>query len=350
MGKHGFNILCATAAVAVLLAIVAALDQPRIQPSDHIGEPLLPGLLGVTDRLKSVVIRNALDTISLDWDGRIWRYRERDNYPTNSAKVSAIIVQLARMVKMEPKTRLADRYARLDLEDPELPNSKSRRLTLIDSAGKEVANLVVGRRKCDLSDTECGTYVRVPDDPQTWLARGDLSVGDTAEDWLDAEVANIKENDIKRVSVTHPNGDQIILSRSDPRDNIFRVENLPRGERQPDAFVTAEYGHVLSKFQPEDVAKISDKIFPKDKTISATVEGFAGFTVVMEVLPEGDKSWVRLKAEYLGSDKEWAKFVADINVKAEGWAFLVAAYQVGPLTRRMEELLKKHGPTFTSVN
>src|SRR5690349_8983572 len=126
MTRKSFLVLAAAAAVAVVLAIAAVLSQPRVQTSEASGALLFPNLVRDVDNLKSVVIHHAGETMSMDWDGKAWHFRERANYPADRDKINALLVRLARMTKVESKTRDPERYNRLELEDPAAKDSKSR--------------------------------------------------------------------------------------------------------------------------------------------------------------------------------------------------------------------------------
>ncbi len=356
MTRKSFLALCVAAGLGIVLAAVALFSGPRVQSSDGGGQLLVPNLVKDVDRLKSIVIHQAGETVSLDWDGKMWRYRERTNYPADGEKVTAMVVRLARMTKVEPKTSRPDRYDRLDLGDPSAKDSKASQVTLIDQTGKEIANLIVGKRKYTLGSREGGTYVRMPGDPQTWLAQGDVSVGGKPGDWLKREIVDIKEGAIKSITVTHPNGEKVIVAKGDPMEKSYTVENLPKGAQVSSPFAADDYGRVLANLSVDDVAPVASKPFAKDKTISAVIEGFTGFQVLMDIYESDGETWIKVKGvvppprpepkapegvHVTDLRTDWAKVMTDMNARTEGWAFQVQAFTVGALTRHMSDLLKK---------
>src|SRR5689334_8684489 len=118
MRAKSIFILTGVAVLALGLAVFVALSQPRVISSDQAGEVMFPSLAGAVEGLKTVVIRHKGGSISLDWDGKAWRYREKANYPADREKVTNLVVSVARLTKLEPKTSQPDRYARLDLQEP----------------------------------------------------------------------------------------------------------------------------------------------------------------------------------------------------------------------------------------
>lgn len=356
MSKKSFLALCVVAAVVTVLAFVAVLNQPRPVTTVAERRPLFPELIKNVDTLKSVVIHHGEETTSLDWDGKVWRDRERNGFPADPAKLTNVVVRLAQMAKLEPKTKQADRYGRLDLEDPKAKDSKAHQVILLDRGGKELANVIVGKTKSTNNGQEGGTYIRLPNDPQTWLASGELTLGQTNADWLARDIIDLPENAVKSVTITHPNGEKIVVFKSDPTEPDYTIQNLPKGTKLPDPSAANAAAGVLTRFSFDDVAPAASKQFPKDKTIMAVVEGFTGFKVNLDILMEQDKAWVKVQGNpppprakpaapegvhVTDLRNDWDKIIGDLNTKSDGWVFRVPGYQVEALNRRMSDLLKK---------
>ena len=354
MTIKSFTALCAAAAIALALAVVAILGQPRFESSDQQGEALFPTLLRDEQSLKTVVIRQGEATISLDRDGTNWRVRERFNYPANNEKITGLIISLARMTKIEGKTKLTDRYGRLEVEDPAAKNSRSRQVVLIDAGGKELANVILGKQQYSMGTRGDNTYVRLPGDPQAWLASGGVTAETTSDQWLERGIADISSSLIKRVTVTHPNGEKIIVSRQSPETPNMTIENTPKGVQPAGASAADEYGRMLTGMALDDLAPAADKPFPKGKTISALIEGLVGFQVTLDLAEIDGQEWIRIKAAAsgggdvgLGESKmvdmktDWDKIMGEMNQRTNGYVFQVPAYQIAPLKNHMSDLVKK---------
>jgi hypothetical protein len=348
MNTKSFFALCAASAVSVVLAIVAVGSQPSFESADAGGELLFPKLVNDVNRLKTVIVRGKDGTYTIDWDGQVWRFRERDNYLADDKKVNELVLRLARMAKLEAKTKLEDRYERLDLNAPNAKDSRAKQVTLLDKEGKTIADLIVGKRKFTLGSKEGGTYVRLPDDSQTWLALGELNPGDKARDWLKRDVADIKDKQIKRVSVRQPDGERVVVIKDKPEDASFKIQGIPAGREPATDFVADEFGRVLTILLLDDVDKAADVTFPSKKTIKAEFEGFDGFKVLLDYAEIDGKNWIKLRGEAVASSTppaegatDWSKAMAELNQRAEGWAFEVPAYEVAPLKKRMADITKK---------
>jgi len=353
MSKKSFLALCAVTLIAVAMAIFSAAGRPQLESSDAQGERIFPNLVNDAETLKTVAVRHGGETVSLDWDGKTWRVRERGNYPADGGKVTGLLIGLAQATKIEGKTKLVDRYARLEVEDPTAKDAKSRELALIDAAGKDVAKLIIGKQQRGLGSNTSGTYVRLPGDPQVWLVNGALSAETTVGDWLDKTIVDIKEPAISGITITHPNGEKIVVGRA-PNGQNFSIENLPKGAQPSSFYVADEYGRLLTAMMLEDVAPATTKTFPKDKTITAVIDGGNGFQVTLDMAEIDGQSWVRIKGTPPPADNpdapaanavdlrtDWAKVIGGLNARAEGWVYQVPAFQVAPMKRRMSDLLKK---------
>ncbi len=355
MTKKSFAALCAATAVALILAVTAILSQPQFESSDTQGALVFPNLGRDADRLKTVVIRHGAEVVSLDWDGKIWHERERSNYLADREKVNALINTLARMVKIEGKTKQPDRYARLEVEDPTAKNARGRQITLLDADGKEIANVVIGKRQFNMGTQGSNTYIRLAGDPQVWLATGEFTPETAASYWLQNTIADISQVNVKGVTVTHPNGEKVIVGRPTPDAPDLVVENLPTGATPPIANVVDEYASVLSSMTLSEVAPAADKPFPKDKTITAVIEGQVGFQVTVEIADLDGQDWIKVKGTppVAGAVKpgesgmidlrtDWNKVINDLNARTDGWVFQVPDFQISPLKKRMADLLKKN--------
>ena len=353
MTKKTFTSLCAATGLAVVLAVVAMLGQPRFEATDSQGESLLPTLVQDSERLKTIVIHQYGETLSLDWDGKNWRARERNNFIADKEKVSNLLVALARMTKIEGKTKMPDRYARLEVEDPTSETARGRRITLIDNAGKEIADIVLGKRQYNMGSQGNNTYVRMSGDPQVWLAAGEIEDSQTGvTDWLSKEIININATVIKSVTVTHPNGEKVVVVREMPEAPGLTIRNLSSSAQEANQSAADEYARILVDMNLEEVGSAEAKPFPKEGTIHAKIEGLVGFQVDIELAQIDGLDWIKIKGTPpptgagatdrmvdLGTD--WARIMADLNVRANDWVFQVPAYQVAPLKNRMTDFLNR---------
>lgn len=348
MTMKSFLALCGAAVLAVILAVVAVGSQPSYESADAGGELLFPKLVTDINRLKTVVVTSKDGKYTMDWDGQVWRFRERGNYLADDKKVNELVLRMARMAKLEAKTNLEARYERLDLNAPDAKDSRAKQVTLLDKDGKPIADIIIGKRKFTLGSKEGGTYIRIPGEPQTWLALGELTPGDKARDWLKRDVADIKDKQIKRVTIRQPDGEKVVVSKDKPADESFKIQGIPSGREPSTDFVADEFGRVLAILLLDDVAKAADLAIPPNKTIKAEFEGFDGFKILVDYAEVDGKSWIKLRGEASAPSAplaegatDWVKAMAELTSRADGWVFEVPAYEVAPLKKRMADITKK---------
>lgn len=350
MNVKNFATLCGVTLVSVAIAGWVVISRPATESSDFDGTLLFPNLLENINTLDTVVVRHKDGTTTLKSTETGWVFVERDNYPVQQDKIGELLVKLTRLEKIEPKTKLAERYDRLDLVDPEMKaDTRAKELTLKSSDGSELARLLVGKRKFTLGSSEGGTYVLVPDDPQAWLVTGELNPGARARDWLVREISNIKDDDIRRVEVVHPDGEILAASKATPEQANYMIENVPDGMEIKRASIADDMGRVLSNLLLDDVKKADGFEFPKDKTITATFEGFEGFTVTIDLVEVGEENWLRFKGTASAKAPEadesaetpWTQKIADLNAATNGWVYQLPGYEVSAIKNRMADMVRE---------
>jgi hypothetical protein len=346
MTFKGFLVLCAVTVVAIALAAFSVLHEPTTRPPDTLGEPVVPGLADHLKGLKTVIVKQADGDFTFDWDGKAWVARDRNNYPADDQKIDALVLQMARLIRIEPKTAVPDKYVRLDLNDPKAKDSHAKEVVLLDHDGKTLADVFVGKRKFSLGGKEGGVYVRLANDSQTWLALGDLTLGTKLGDWLKHDVLTLDEKDVKRITVTHPEGDKIVVSRASPTDLNFKIENLPWGKQPASTYVVNDYGRFLTVLTADDVAPADTVPFPKDKTTTADVETFSGLHIAVQLVEKDNASWIKVRADAPAVPNapptpDRAELAKAINARSEAWVYQVPGYQVSALRKHMAELVKK---------
>ncbi len=365
MRPRHFSILCGVTLVAVVVAGWMVASRPSIESSDFDGTLAFSGLVDSLNDLKTIKIRHKDGTFNLQSTDSGWVFVERDNYPAQPGKIGELVVKLTRMEKVEPKTKLPDRYDRLDLVDPvEKEDSRAKAVELLDSGGNTLAGVLVGKRKFTLGSTEGGTYILLPEDPQAWLVTGELNPGSRARDWLVREISDIKDDDIERVTITHPDGEVLVVSKGDPVQSNFDVEDVPANMELRRDTIANDTGRVLSNLLLDDVKKAADVDFPADQTITAVFEGFDGFSVTVDLIEDGDANWVRFRgdasavAQVSESDagaedaaeqsdaneaetKDWAAIISELNSRADGWVYQLPGYEVSGIKKRMADMVRE---------
>lgn len=242
-----------TVATVVLAAVAAAaLATGGYRTSRPAADqPALPGLANKLGQVASVAVRRRRLGLTFVRDGNDWLVAQKGGYPAASGKIPRIVLALADLTLVEPKTREPDLYPRLEVGDP--GKGKSTVVTLRDKSSAVLARLIVGKQRYDrLGAGDDGVYVRKPGDPQSWLARGSLDFSDEMANWLDRKIVDIPDKRIAKVSLIQPDGSTLVLSRAEPSAK-FAVAGAPANAKYKDEAVLAEPAMALETLDLDDV-------------------------------------------------------------------------------------------------
>ena len=290
-------ILAGVALAAALAALVLETETgDSVIPGE--GELVFPGLLSRVDEVRRVRVVSGGETFTFSHDGTRWTMPERDAYRVVADKVHKLVVGAAGLERREPKTADPARYARLGLDDPAEPESGAIRFTLEDDAADTLADFIIGNRepsRIDISQSEF--YLRAPEDAQTWLVEGKLSVSRDPVEWLERQVLRIDEARVRAVHVRQRDGGRLDVSRARPDDDDFRLENIPPSHEVDNRWRVNDIGRGLANLRFEDVRRAAGEA-ERGPDFQAEVLAFDGLRVHVTAWRECDASWFRIRAAF----------------------------------------------------
>jgi Domain of unknown function (DUF4340) len=280
MTPKAFVYLAVAAVLSVLFAIVSYASNNQWSSGKLAGDKLFPALVSEASQVTSVEIKQGEEAAVLERKGGTWTLKSRDGYPADPVKVRTLLVGLAEADLIEGKTRRADRYGVLELEDPADKGAKSRLVRLLGANGKVIGEVVVGKKRVEMLGTGKGsTYVRRPGDPQTWLASAELDASVAAKDWIKTSVLTLDAANISRVTVEIPGEEPLKIEREttappkkDAKDSkeakdepappappgkLKLVGFPPEGKKLKDATAAESLARALASIELEDVRKLA---------------------------------------------------------------------------------------------
>jgi len=355
--KRTLLILGLAAVIAVGAALMSLREAPPGENTLATGL-LLPSLATRINDVALIRIKSDEGEFSLrrQADGKSWVVPEKAGYPAQFKKIKALVVSLAQTCKVEPKTRRPERYARLGVDD-----AKGLLLTFEDAAGKTIAALVVGKRKYARGGIGEGwRYVRLAGDPQAWQVSGLGAVEPEVKRWLVSEILTVNRDRVRQVSLVHPDGKTVRLSRQTPEQLNFVLAGIPKGRALSSLSAPNVLGGALASLSFEDVVPVGKIDF--SKAVTATFETFDGLTVSADVVKKGDDYWAWFSARYVAppppskgekarvfphAPKDGAAEARKITARVGGWAYKLARYKGEDLTRTLESFLQ---PVQTKSN
>lgn len=296
MSPKGFVVLLAVTAIAVGAAVVTILVEPSPAPVRFVDQPAFPALRADPDAVAKVVLATPEGTFTLkrEDDGR-WVAEQRFGYPVDPARVRRLVVALSDMRLIEAKTGQPERYARLEVEDPDAEDAKSRRVRLEAADGSVLAEAIIGKQRHRRTGTEAsGTYLRRPDDAGSWLATGSVPIEDQVVDWLDDEIVDLQADRIHRIEIRPHGGKAYAIVRDAPGDE-FHLADLAQGETLAEDANLGRLAHALSSARLEDVRPRGEPPWPEAPD-GAVITTFDGLELTVELTKIDDEPWARFAA------------------------------------------------------
>jgi hypothetical protein len=332
-----YPLLVAAAALAVLAAIVVGRGDREVSPAPH-GERALPGLADRLASLDFLRLRRGNVTVNFKQSGGNWMVVEKGGYPADQERVRKLLLQLAELELVEPKTDRPELLARLDLDDP--ANGNSTLVTLCDRSGALAGQIVIGRpRPSDIEGGEAGVYVRKPDSDQAWLARGSFELGGDALSWVNRRIIDISPARVASVVLTAADGSTVVVAR-DSADQPLAIDGLPPDAKpKPDEALAAPAG-ALEALDLADVKPAAEMPIPEDGVATAAFTTFDGLVVGLRLSPPDKGDWVAIDVTGDGKSAAEAKALA---ARLAPWRFAIPAERAKLLRTSLPDLLLPRG-------
>jgi len=331
-----FVTLAIVALVSVALALTSYAANNTWTPGRVTGARMFPTLASNAGNVAAIEVRQGTKQLTIEKADNGWRLKERGGYPVPADKVRALMVSLAEADLVEAKTRVADRYGLIDLEDPTGAAAKSRSVRLLDAKGGVVAEAVVGKKRSDaFGFGKVGTYVRKPGDAQTWLANAEVDASADLKDWIKTDVFQVDSSKVSRVTIEIPGEQPLKVERG--ADKKLAVLGIPPGLKLKDEGAGDAIARAAAYVDFDDVRKLPAGAAPKDAS-TVKLEAENGPTVSLRLRKDGDAQWLTVTATGEGDAKKAAD---DITARTAGWEYQIGKSKADSLLKRRSDLLEK---------
>ena len=342
MQTKGLIALVAAAVIVAAAAVALSLGGTRATAEAGSGQLVFADLAGKIGDVAALKVSGAGGAATLQRKEKGWTVAEKSGYPADPAKIRQVLLGFAELKLVEPKTRSADAYGRLDVEDPGKEGGHARLVEIDDAGGGKLGELIVGKRRPDrLGSGADGLYIRRPGDAQSWLAQGSVDLPAETKDWLDKKIVSIAPARIASVTLTHADGSTLIIKR-DKEETKFAVAGAPPDTKfKPDSAI-AEPAGALDGLELTDVRPAADLPVPGDGVSHAEWTTFDGLTITAETFEKDGANWLRLKAS--GKDKT-ADEAAAINARTADWTYAVYPYKVNAMKTKLSDLVEAPKPS-----
>lgn len=303
----------------------------------------------------------------------VWTMPDKGQFPIQFDKVKTVAMAFKNFELVEEKTANPALYPKLGVEDPSEEDATSKKVTLKDANGNVMASLVLGNTKAQRARVgEGAMYVRRPDEGPSLEVRGTVFVEAIATNWLDKKITQIPGDRVARATVTHADGEVLVLSKDKPEDSEFKVEGIPEGRELTWEGAGTPVGGALNYLNMDDVKRASDVALDDSTGTTLRFEFWDGLVIdarthTAEELE--DKAYLTLEASYDGNLRELGRElplgpmpaeevapedpaderksvedveaeIATFNDQHREWIYVLPSYTAANFRKRLEELLK----------
>lgn len=288
-----------------LIGTAILMSQQKETVLPQTGQPVFPGLMSKINEVSELVVNVQSETMTIVRDGESWKVKEKDNYPANMGKIREVLIGLGELKILEAKTKKPELYEKLGLENVEAEGSISTGVTLKDSAGTTLAEVIIGKQRPSKGNpNQDEVYVRKVGDPETWLAIGKLSIEKNLSEWLDKDFLEVEPKRVRRVRITHPDNTTLVLEKENPDDLDFKVTNLLEGEEIQSQFSVNHIVSTVTSLSLDDVQPNSEISFEDESVVTATFETFDGLEGTVKLFRKDEKNYVKVSAVF-NADLIW---------------------------------------------
>ena len=335
MQKRSFLVLAAVTLALVVLAVISVTAGNRSSASADIDRLALPELGTKLGDLAWIRLSRGSDKTDFAEVNGKWTVVEKGSYPAATGKVRQMLLGLAGLTLIEPKTERPELFSRLGLDDPK--DGHSTLVTLQNRTGATAAELIVGKQRVDrFGGGEDGVYVRRPGDNRTWLARGSLELSVQPIDWLDRQLIDLPEQRVASVELTDETGAVLTLRRA-AADAPFTIENAPADAKLKPAPELAAPAAALHDLELVDVKPAADLAIPDQGTAKAVYTTFDGLSVTLRLVRRDNAVWAVIAAAGSGATAAEAKTAND---RLGRWGYAIPETQANLMRRKLADLIE----------
>ena len=362
---HQFIALAAASAASVVLALGLYASSNRWSAGRVEGSAFLPDLAKNINSVGAVEVTQGGHTLTIERSGNAWKVRDRAGFPAKPEAARTLLIALAQARLGEPRTSMKDKLSLLELEDPAAKDAKSRRVRVLDTGGKVLSDVVLGKTRYDAFGAgKGGMYVRQAAATQSWLATGDPRVTADIKDWVDTKVFASDATKVARLTIENPGEEPLLIERTPPppkeppkdatadtakaneppkppaapsKDGKFRLAALPDGKKLKKGITMDSIVEAFGSIDLDDVRKL-DATPAGDAVQVLKLETEGGPTVTFRLRKDGDASWLSLTAA--GTEGDAKKTADEINARTQGWEFKIPSWKAEQIGKRRADLFE----------
>ena len=293
-----FTGLAVAAAGSLVLAALVHASADSWVTGTATGAKLFPSFKSDVARTQSVTLKQGAQSIVLERTGEAWSVKDRGGFPVQGSKVGQLLAKLEAAELVGAKTRNPERFALLELEDPNAKDAKSRYLSIADDKGRTIAEVIVGKRSTEqFGAGKGGTYVRRPGANETWLVNAEIDVNPAVNQWADTTIFESEIATVARVTSEAPDQPKLVVEREAGKPankDGYKLAGMPDDKKLKYDYALEDIVNAFARVEFEDVRKA-----PADVSAPLSVAVFEadnGLKISVRVKSEGDARWATIEA------------------------------------------------------
>jgi hypothetical protein len=344
MSVRGFSICVLITLLAVLAALVAILRHDNHGFDQNIGKPVFSALAANPQAVKRLDLRHHKGGFSFTRGQTFWQSDDTFNYPASARRVDGLINDLAELRLAEPKTQRPDRYARIGVQPIEAANARGARLRLYDAQDQLIVDAIIGDRiSRPTGDAKAGTFLRLTDQKQAWLASGAITLPLSLRPWLQSSVINLVPATVAQIEIIDQRGQRRLRRKT--AMHSFTITSAGDASKKPIPAGRQVVDQLLTALQPlrfSDVRRRQTE--PVFRAIAVVkIQRFDGLILTIHIADEDGIAWIQLEAERLPgiTSDALTREIAALQSRFQPWTFQIADWINDRLTEPLDRLRQK---------
>ncbi len=324
--------------LALIAAIGLSMRGKTLPPEEAVSaQRLFPGLEQKLDNITRIRVEHHGVVYDVAKSGDHWQLPDKGGYPVLFERVKPLLLGMALLEKVEPKTDRPKNYVRLGVEEPSM-NTGNTRIALYTTGDKPVASLIIGVIQAGLiAGGRDGIYARVSGQQRSWLMAGHLDLPQRPVDWIDRQFIHIKPKRVKRVTIIQPDGGRLVVEKLRQGAANYRVMNLPEGAALKQGVQVNPLARGLSALKMDDVFVHKTVHLPESTAVSAIYDTWDGLEITAHTVEHDRKMLVWFDLGTTSGDG--AAVLSDLHARLDGWVYQIPHSRADRLRKRFDDLV-----------
>jgi len=301
MQKNRIKLLAVAAVVLIAAAYFAVTKEKSEVSNSDAGKLLYPELKAQINDITQIELAQHDEVFHVVKSDSGWQVKEKNDYAADVSKLKQTVLAISDLTTIEPKTKKADRYSVLGVEDVKADSSSSQ-IRLLNREGKELAGLIVGKQESNsLSGAGVDSvYVRKISDSQSWLVKGQVRLDAKSNQWIDTKLFDVGPKRIQKVILTAPDKQSLTIEKNDRSAQDFNLLAIAKNKTIESTSEVNAIADAISNIIIRDVdVQKSEKAPSFDKDVyHAEFIGFDGLVVDVDTVKLHGKHFAKFSAKF----------------------------------------------------